>query len=555
MNQKITDELDEKDLLDAVANADRLEHQIDELTELLKINRELSQILDPQELYSVLGDTIVKKVNARTFSVFVFHRNTQTFQLDYRHGYGKENREFQYTDVGSFWDELLKNHPFSVYDVGGQPQHPDIVAKYHLDELDAGWVIPLMMRTNVIGFLAIGNKENGESFTDYEMMFLQQIAEHAAVCINTSHFALKRKKEKEELDRTLHNLSLLYNIGRAMTYISDLKSLLEYILNQAIQITGAEKGSIMLYDIEKNLLTIRVLAGLKDRAYQKKVNNNEVECKSFRPGEGIAGRVFQTGRPIVVDEARENSMFIDPDTSYVRNIACIPMLVYSDVIGVINVTNKLDNSGFSDVDMELLKAVTDQAAVAINKAQLWEMAVTDSLTGLFVRRYFMAKFQEELHRAERYKKLLSVVMVDLDHFKKVNDTYGHTDGDRALNMVARFLQNNLRDIDIIGRYGGEEFVILLPEADKEEAYLVSERLRKQLAELKDEDLPQMTISLGIASYPDDGANVELLIRKADTAMYEAKQAGRNKVVIYSDDLNPAQPENNSQNGSLNTATQ
>ena len=166
MSQKITDELDEKDLLDAVVKTDRLEHQINELTELLKIYRELSQILDPQELYSVLGETIKKKINARTFSVFVFHRNTKTFQLDYRHGYGKENREFQYTDVGSFWDELLKNKPFSIYKVGGQPRHPDIVAKYHLDELDAGWVVPLMMRSNVIGFLAIGNKENGESFAD-----------------------------------------------------------------------------------------------------------------------------------------------------------------------------------------------------------------------------------------------------------------------------------------------------------------------------------------------------------------------------------------------------
>jgi diguanylate cyclase (GGDEF)-like protein len=338
-----------------------------------------------------------------------------------------------------------------------------------------------------------------------------------------------------------------------MTYISDLKSLLEYILNQAIQITGAEKGSIMLYDIEKNLISIRVLAGLKDRAYQKRVNNNEIECKSFKPGEGIAGRVFQTGRPIVVDEARDNSMFIDPDSSYVRSIACIPMMVYSEVIGVINVTNKLDNSGFSDVDMELLKAVTDQAAVAINKAQLWEMAVTDSLTGLFVRRYFMAKFLEELHRAERYKKILSVVMVDLDHFKRVNDTLGHTAGDRALKIVAKFLENNLRDVDIIGRYGGEEFVILLPEADKDEAYLVSERLRKQLAELKVDDLPQMTVSLGIASYPEDGAAVELLINKADTAMYVGKQSGRNKVVIYNDDFELVKPEKTATDGSLYTA--
>ena len=197
-----------------------------------------------------------------------------------------------------------------------------------------------------------------------------------------------------------------------------------------------------------------------------------------------------------------------------------------------NVTNKLDDTGFSDEDVELLKAVSDQAAVAINKAQLWEMAVTDSLTGLFVRRYFMVKLQEEFHRAERYEKNLSVVMADLDNFKDVNDTYGHSAGDSVLKIIGKFLQRNIRDVDIIARFGGEEFVILLPEADKEEARIVSERLRRTLAQLKLDDLPSLTISLGIAAYPEDGNSIEKLIKRADAAMYVAKQTGRNRVIMY-----------------------
>jgi diguanylate cyclase (GGDEF)-like protein len=313
---------------------------------------------------------------------------------------------------------------------------------------------------------------------------------------------------------------------------------LEYILNQAIEITGAEKGNIMLYDIERNQLAIRVMAGLRDKAFQKKVNNNEIECRSFKPGEGIAGRVFQTGKPMVVDKAGEDELFIEPDTSYVRSIVCIPMMVYSDVIGVINVTNKLDDCGFTEEDVELLKAVADQAAVAINKAQLWEMAVTDGLTGLYVRRYFMVKFQEELHRAERYNKSLSIVMSDLDHFKRINDSYGHTAGDRVLKAVGRFLQKNIRDVDIIARYGGEEFVILLPEAEKEEAYTVSERLRTSLEKMKIDDLPPLTMSLGIASYPEDGESIDRLIKEADAALYAAKQTGRNRVVKYGKAIEP-----------------
>lgn len=542
MNDKNKGNLIKTDLPHVIAETKVLERRVDDLSDLLNASRELTNILDPRELYSVLSNIIAKKLGIQTPSVFLYSTKTKLFKLVYSEGSGELNREFLYANISAIWQDLLRNKPLAVRDDSGRNKYPDFFEKFHLNRLQTDLLVPMVMRTRVIGFLALGAKQNGESYTESELDFLQQLAEHAAVCINTCRMYLKRQTEKDELDRTLYNLSLLYSIGRAMTYISDLKSLLEYILNQAIQITGAEKGSIMLYDLEKNLLSIRVLAGLKDRAYQNKVNNNEIECRSFKPGEGIAGRVFKSGRPMVVDKAKEDEMFIESDSSFVRSIACIPMMVYSDVIGVINVTNKLDESGFSDEDVELLKAVADQAAVAINKAQLWEMAVTDSLTGLFVRRYFMVKFQEELHRTERYSKVTSVVMADLDHFKRVNDTYGHTTGDRVLNIVAKFLQQNIRDVDIVARYGGEEFVILLPEADKDEAYTVSERLRKQLSQLKVEDLPQLTISLGIATYPEDGNDVELLIKKADTAMYEAKQAGRNKVVIYDDDFDLIEAE-------------
>ena len=513
-----------------------MKQRVVELSELLNASRELSIILDPHELYPVLSEMISRKLGIRNLSIFVFRNKTRVFRLVYTHGTGSLKREFLFADIGTIWKEFLKNEPFRIQDASGKPVFAEFYKRFGLAQLHTQWIIPLVMRGNVIGFLALGDQETMRPFSDNELYYLKEIAAQAAVSINTSRLYLRRKKEKEELDRTLYNLSLLYSIGRAMNYISDLKSLLEYILNQAVQITGAEKGSIMLYDLEKNLLSIRVVAGLRDRVYQRKINSNEIECKRFKPGEGIAGRVFQTGRPMVVDKAGEDELFIEPDSSYVRSIACIPMLVYSDVIGVINVTNKLDETGFTDEDVELLKAVADQAAIAINKAQLWEMAVTDSLTGLYVRRYFIVKLQEELHRAERYSKGFSIVMADLDRFKHVNDSFGHTAGDRALKLVAKFLQKNIRDVDVIARYGGEEFVFLLPEADKEEAYTVSERLRSKLAEVRFDELPPITVSLGIASYPEDSDDIDQLIKKADAALYSAKQSGRNKVAVYEDEM-------------------
>jgi diguanylate cyclase (GGDEF)-like protein len=124
-------------------------------------------------------------------------------------------------------------------------------------------------------------------------------------------------------------------------------------------------------------------------------------------------------------------------------------------------------------------------------------------------------------------------MVDIDKFKNVNDTYGHSAGDQALKAAAKFFQKNLRQTDVIARYGGEEFVIFFPETNKEVAYILAERLRKGFSQLRLDELPRLTISLGISTYPEDGRDIETLIKNADSAMYAAKENGRNKVVNFS----------------------
>ncbi len=504
-------------------------------TEILKACRKLSNILDPEELYAEFADVIKKKFGIRQLAIFYYRNTAEALELVFSEGLGELNFQVKKNKSG-LWKSILGGEVFAVSDDSGNLLFSAEFEKLGLDALQSELWAPLGLGAELVGLVTFGPKGTRQPFDDADLYFLQQISAHAAVCLNTCHLYKQRQKEKEDLDRTLQNLSLLYSIGKAMNYISDLKKLLQFILGQAIEITSAEKGSIMLYDMETDQLNIRVLAGMEDHIFQKKVNNNEIDCRSFKPGEGIAGRVFLNAKPIVVNNIREDGIFVDSDTSYVRSIACIPMVVYNDVIGVINVTNKRHGKEFTDDDVEMLKAVADQAAVAINKAQLWDMAVTDSLTGLYVRRYFMVKLQEELLRAERYNNILSIVMADLDRFKNINDTYGHDAGDRVLKAIGKFLQQNIRDVDVVARYGGEEFVIMIPEAAQDAAYILSERIRKQLAELKLENMPPITISLGIATFPSDGRELEDLIKKADSAMYAAKRAGRNKVVIYTPDI-------------------
>ncbi len=506
-----------------------------ELTELLSACRDLSDILNPAELYSTFAGIIKNKFGVHKSGLFVYDPEKETFELVFSNGLGKLEYKFK-IDKQDLWQTILLNKPFAVVDGSGNPLFSKFLEKQDLKILPSALWVPMVMRDEVMGLLTVGPKAGDQPFDDFDLYYLQQIAAQAAVSINTGRLYEQRRQEKEDLDKTLQNLSLLYGIGKAMNYISDLKKLLQYILKQAIDIASAEKGSLMLYDIETDLLQIRVLAGLEDTEYQDKVNNNEIRCRSFKPGEGIAGRVFLNSQPMIVNNIREDSLFIESETSFVRSIACIPMVVYNDVIGVINVTNKKNGKEFSGQDIKMLKAVADQAAVAVNKAQLWDMAVTDSLTGLYVRRYFMVKLQEEIHRAERYDKIISVIMADLDRFKNINDTYGHDAGDRALEAISHFLQKNIRDVDAIARYGGEEFVMLIPDADKEAAFRLAERLREELAKVKLDNLPPITVSLGIATFPTDGTDVDDLIKKADAAMYAAKRAGRNKSVRYAEHI-------------------
>jgi diguanylate cyclase (GGDEF)-like protein len=505
------------------------------LSEILKSCRQLSNILDLEKLYSVFTAVVKKKFAIREMAIFVCDQTEKKLSPVFSNGLGDLSIEIPKTK-SILWKSILNGEPFAVSDNSGKPLFSKDFQKLNLAGLPAKLWVPLGIGAELTGLVAIGSRKNDQPFDDVDRYFLQQLAAHAVVCYNTCRLYAKHQKEKEDLDKTIQNLSLLYSIGKAMNYISDLKNLLQFILSQAIDVTSAEKGSLMLYDLETDQLNIRVLAGMEDTSFQEKVNCNEIECRSFKPGEGIAGRVYMTAKPIVVNNIEDDDIFIDSEKSYVRSIACIPMVVYSDVIGVINVTNKRQGKDFTDEDVEMLKAVADQAAVAINKAQLWDMAVTDSLTGLYVRRYFMVKLQEELLRAQRYNNILSVVMADLDRFKNINDTYGHEAGDRVLKAIGKFLQQNVRDVDVVARYGGEEFVIMIPEAANDAAHILSERLRKNLSKMKFEDLPPVTISLGIATFPHDGTDPEDLIKKADAAMYAAKRAGRDQVVKYTRDV-------------------
>ncbi len=167
--------------------------------------------------------------------------------------------------------------------------------------------------------------------------------------------------------------------------------------------------------------------------------------------------------------------------------------------------------------------------------RIQELAITDGLTQVFSRRYFLERFREELVRSEKFNYSFSCLMIDIDHFKDYNDRYGHLVGDAILREVSKTIKENIRQIDLMGRYGGEEFSLILTETDKEKAELAAERIRQAIENKRirvyNEDL-KATVSIGVSTFPIDAKDMEQLIDKADLALYQAKEAGRNKVCVY-----------------------
>jgi diguanylate cyclase (GGDEF)-like protein len=213
--------------------------------------------------------------------------------------------------------------------------------------------------------------------------------------------------------------------------------------------------------------------------------------------------------------------------------AAIPLSSQNKFVGILTI----DNLSRADFDRFLIVAM--QFALEMKKVLLYEtveeLAITDSLTGLYTRRYFFDRFDEELQRSERHGFKFSFLMIDIDDFKKCNDTYGHLVGDAVLKEAAHIAKASTREIDLIARYGGEEFSIILPETDRAGAMLVAERIRKRIEDnifkAYDEKL-NMTVSVGISVYPDDSQKMPDLIEDADKALYAAKSSGKNIVCEY-----------------------
>lgn len=232
----------------------------------------------------------------------------------------------------------------------------------------------------------------------------------------------------------------------------------------------------------------------------------------------------------VLDEQRGSSAQHEDET---RPLAVVPLLYQARSMGVLLVCSDDPHRIWQENELLLLRTVADQVAVAVNHARLFtqmqQLALTDGLTGCLNRRSFEMQLERDLHLATRMRQPVSLIMLDIDHFKRVNDTYGHDAGDAALRFLADVLRDELRGVDTAARYGGEEFAVILPQAGLEGALIVAERLRSRLETTEVPGIGHITASFGLATFPLHANSRDQLVGAADCALYESKHAGRNRI--------------------------
>lgn len=337
-------------------------------------------------------------------------------------------------------------------------------------------------------------------------------------------------RQLEDERKTVRELAVLNDIASLINKDLEEKSIIETIVDKSKELIKSEISALLL--IEKGKVT----------GFYTSIGEAS-QCKT-EPA-GIISRVIKEGIPIRSNNIRELEGFkgfLENQQVDIKSILIVPVLLRDEIVGELTLANRIGSEEFSFKDEDLLLTLGFHAAFAIEKARLHRevtrLATIDGLTGLNNHRTFQEKLEAEIERSKRFNHSLSLLMLDIDSFKKFNDTYGHRIGDEVLKIVSCMIAENIRNVDFAARYGGEEFVIILPETFLNGAMITGEKIRQAIMNFRKKvdawTEISVTVSIGAASYPEDATDRENLIEKADQALYSAKKLGRNKVCAFRD---------------------
>jgi diguanylate cyclase (GGDEF)-like protein/PAS domain S-box-containing protein len=338
-----------------------------------------------------------------------------------------------------------------------------------------------------------------------------------------------RYQAEESKRISFERAEALRQVTAAVVSDLNLEQVLEKILFSLEQVIPYDSASVML--IKNGYVRVMAGRGLPEQS--------EAIGQEYPANNSLLTEIRRTNSALILADAQADARFLNwNNTSYVRGWIGVPMRVHGRLIGYITIDSRTPNA-YNPEQLNEAQTFADEVSIAIENAQLYEqaqrLAITDPLTGIYNRRYFFTMAEREFKLAKRYKHPMSLVMIDLDHFKLVNDNYGHDVGDRVLVELLHQASLEIRSTDILARYGGEEFIALLPETTQEKAFQIADRLRERVADIKipvNEGEIQVTASIGVAGVSEDCKSLDEAIRRVDFAMYNAKAEGRNRVSIW-----------------------
>ena len=373
--------------------------------------------------------------------------------------------------------------------------------------------VPIFLSGKAVGVMAAMSLDREYAFEDRDLEVMKTAAGQVGVAVENARLFT------EEQRRARH-LAFLNNISKTAISSEDAEQMMCDIVREIQKNFRYDHIGIGIMDYATKDIEIKAEAGTTAQAVGKRIP----------VGSGILGKVARTGESALVQNAGQGSLSgVLPDS---RAVLCLPITYGETLLGVLNVESQ-DENAFAPQDVLILNTLADLLATALHNSfvfqKLQQQSITDGLTGIKTRRFFWEALSSEWKRASRSGRPFSVVLVDLDKFKEVNDTLGHLEGDLVLARVGRLLEQKCRQSNVVARYGGDEFIILMPETGMDQAQVLAERLRLWLATDPMLEDHKITGSFGVASFPVHGFNVEDIIRVADAGLYVSKHAGGNQV--------------------------
>ena len=480
---------------------------------LTQMGQVISSRLDPDEVLRSIQTELGLLFDTETFYVAFLSNDELRFEFECVKGEVRPKRSRKTANamteyvIRSGQPMLVRSDMDKVRARLGLTFVPDIPAKSFC-------AVPIFINNQAVGMLAAMNFDREFVYEQRDLELLQTAAGQVAVAIENARLF-------KEQQRRSRYLAFLNSVSQTAISSQDAEQMLAEIAYEIQHNFEFDHIGIGMLDYVTKEIEIKAEAGATASGAGKRVPL----------GAGLLGRCARTNEMVLVQDGDMKLASVMADA---RSVLCLPLTYGESLLGVLNVESRREKA-FADQEVLILRTLADLLATALHNAfvfqKLQQQSITDSLTGIKTRRFFLENLQTEWKRASRSGRPFSVALVDLDKFKLVNDTSGHLEGDLVLARVGRLLEQKSRQSNVVARYGGDEFVILMPETGVEQAQILSERLRLWLATDPMLSERHVTGSFGVGTYPLHGATAEEVLRVADAGMYVSKRAGGNCVSI------------------------